>query len=140
MEHNRYTLRIVTVIHADDYDDTVEAEYPCAYSCQDGTHRLKYDDADNGFTVFKFTPEGEIQIRRRQSSPIVMREGYSHQVDYETPYGSIPMCFALQSAVSSLSEAGGRVEYTAKIHINGEPQINRVTMELVPIERMNSDI
>ena len=132
-----YLLKIITAIHADGYDDTIEASYPCAYSCENGTHRLKYDDAENGFTVFNLSPEGEIQIRRRNAAPIVMREGYSHHVDYETPYGSIPMIFTLQSATAALDENGGRIAYVSHVHIDGEQQINRVTMELLPTERID---
>ena len=132
-----YLLKIVTSIHADGYDDAIEVSYPCAYSCEDGTHRLKYDDAENGFTVFKLSPEGEIQIRRRNASLIVLREGYSHHVDYETPYGSIPMIFTLQSAVVTLSENGGRIAYVSHVHIDGEKQTNSVVMELLPTERID---
>lgn len=137
MDTRQYTLKIATSIHADDYDDTIEVSYPCAYTFDNGTHRLKYDDEENGFTVFKVLPNGEIEIRRRNSFTIIMREGYSHSVDCETPYGSIPMQFTLQSANHSLSEKGGQLEYIAHVYIDGVLQENRVTMELIHSERID---
>lgn len=134
MDTKQYTLRIATSIHADDYDDTIEVSYPCAYSFDNGTHRLKYDDEQSGFTVFKVLPNGEIQIRRRNSFTIIMRKGYSHEVACETPYGSIPMRFTLQSINHSLGGDGGQLEYIAHVHIDGVLQENRVTMELIPFE------
>lgn len=134
MDTKQYTLKITTSIHADDYDDRIEVSYPCTYSFDNGTHRLKYDDEENGFTVCKVLPDGEIQIRRRKSFTIIMREGYSHSVDCETPYGSIPMRFTLQRTNHSLGHDGGQLEYIAHVHIDGVLQENRVTMELIPLE------
>lgn len=125
-----YRLKIATSIHADDYDDEMEVSCPCRYSFADGVHRLKYDDEENGFTVIKITPDGEIQIRRRRSFSILLRKGYAHNVACETPYGTIPMVFTLQSADCSLTERGGRVEYVSQVKIDGAAQINRVIMEL----------
>ncbi len=127
-----YTLTISTVIQSDDYDDSIEASYPCSYSCENGIHRLKYNDPEAGFTVVRISPDGSIEIRRRQSFTIIMREGYVHSVDCETPYGSIPMQFALMNASHSLHENGGTLAYAAKVHIDGQPQINTVTMRLSP--------
>lgn len=131
-----YTLHITTVIHADDYNDRMEISYPCAYSCENGTHRLKYDDADNGLTVCRISPDGEIRISRRRSASLLLRQGYAHRVDYPTPYGTIPMTFTLQSAVCTLSPQGGALDYLSLVHIDGDCQQNRVIMELLPNERI----
>lgn len=125
-----YTLHISTVIQSDDYDDSMQVSYPCSYSCQNGIHRLKYTDDEAGFTVIRISPEGDIEIRRQKSFTIIMRRGYIHSVDGDTPYGSIPMKFALLRASHSLREDGGILEYAAKVHIDGQPQINTVTMRL----------
>ncbi len=125
-----YTLHISTVIQSDDYDDSMQVSYPCSYSCQNGIHRLKYTDDEAGFTVIRISPEGDIEIRRQKSFTIIMRRGYIHSVDCDTPYGSIPMKFALLRASHSLREDGGILEYAAKVHIDGQPQINTVTMRL----------
>ena len=125
-----YTLHISTVIQSDDYDDSMQVSYPCSYSCQNGIHRLKYTDDEAGFTVIRISPEGDIEIRRQKSFTIIMRRGYIHSVDCDTPYGSIPMKFALLRASHSLREDGGILEYAAKVYIDGQPQINTVTMRL----------
>ena len=125
-----YTLHSSTVIQSDDYDDSMQVSYPCSYSCQNGIHRLKYTDDEAGFTVIRISPEGDIEIRRQKSFTIIMRRGYIHSVDCDTPYGSIPMKFALLRASHSLREDGGILEYAAKVHIDGQPQINTVTMRL----------
>ncbi len=130
-----YTIKIHTAIRSDDYDDTIEVSYPCAYSCDNGVHRLKYTDEEAGFTVVKILPDGRIEIRRRHSFTIILQDGFPHSVDCETPYGSIPMQFTLRSASHSLSEEGGMLEYTAQVHIDGQPQTNTVTMLLIPEER-----
>lgn len=135
MDSKEYTLKIYTSIHSEDYDDNIEVSYPCSYSFEDGTHRLKYVDEEGGFTVFKVTPNGEIQIRRRNSFNIIMREGYCHNVDCQTPYGSIPLTFTLQDSNCTLSDHGGRFEYVSHVCIDGVMQINSVTMELVSSER-----
>ena len=99
-----YSLKIYTVIRSDDYDDTIEVCYPCRYSCDNGVHRLKYTDEEAGFTVVKVLPDGCIEIRRRNSFTISLREGSPHSVYCETPYGAIPMQFTLRNASHSLSE------------------------------------
>ncbi len=126
-----YTLNISTKIQSDDYDDSIEVSYPCSYSCENGIHRLKYTDDEAGFTVVRISPDGCIEIRRRNSFTIIMRDGYIHSVDCETPYGRIPMQFTLVTAAHSLSEIGGTLEYTANVHIDGQLQVNRVTMKLI---------
>ena len=125
MNSNKYTLKISTSIQSEDYQDSIEVSYPCAYSFQNGTYRIKYEDEENGFTVFKVLPEGEIQIRRRNSFTIIMREGNSYSVDCETPYGTIPMTFTLQNSSCTLGEQGGGFEYTAQVEIDGAAQIKR---------------
>lgn len=124
------TLTVTTLIHAADYHDRMEMRYSCRYAQENGVHRLKYDDAENGFTVVKIQPDGEITIRRAGAAPIVLRQDYAHRVDYTTPYGVIPMVFTLQSASVNLSEDGGCVRYVSRVEIDGEPQLNTVTMEL----------
>lgn len=131
----KYTLTVSTFIHADDYDDYLEGSYPCTYTCENGIHRLKYDDKETGFNVVKILPDGEIQIRRRSSFSIILRKGYSHRVDHETPYGSIPMQFELISVEGGFSPQGGHLIYRANIYIDGTKQTNHVTMALIPSER-----
>ena len=130
-----YTVKIFTEIKAEDYDDHLEVCYPCAYSCENGVHRLKYTDEEAGFTVVKILPDSRIEIRRKNSFTIILQNGLTHRVDSETPYGSIPMSFTLLEASHTLSEEGGTVEYTSRVHIDGEPQTNKVTMLLIPDER-----
>ena len=91
----------------------------------------RYSGNMNMYTV----PFTEIQETIRKKCPedyftIIMRRGYIHSVDCDTPYGSIPMKFALLRASHSLREDGGILEYAAKVHIDGQPQINTVTMRL----------
>ena len=131
----KYNLKIFTQIFADDYGDSIEATYPCKYSLQDGNHRLKYTDDEAGFTVVKISPECDIEIRRKNSFTILLKKDFTHSTDCETPYGSIPMSFTLLEASHTLSEEGGTVEYTSRVHIDGEPQTNKVTMLLIPDER-----
>ena len=130
-----YELKIFTAITADDYSDSIEAAYPCRYSFEDGVHRLKYTDDEAGFTVIRISPEGTIEIRRRGSFTIILQKDFVHSVDCETPYGSIPMAFSLQSISHSLCEDGGMLTYTARVEIGGQPQQNQVTMLLIPEER-----
>ena len=134
-----YELKIFTAITADDYSDSIEAAYPCRYSFEDGVHRLKYTDDEAGFTVIRISPEGTIEIRRRGSFTIILQKDFVHSVDCETPYGSIPMTFTLLDASHTLSEDGGSLEYTSSVHIDGQPQINKVTMLLIPDERKETD-
>lgn len=130
-----YTLTISTVIHAEDYDDTIHVSYPCRYTCEDGIHRLKYTDDEAGFTVIKLLPDGEMQIHRSRSFPITLRQDAPHHAVYETPYGAIPMVFTLESIKLSLSEDGGHIDYVSGVEINGAQQVNRVSMKLTPTER-----
>jgi uncharacterized beta-barrel protein YwiB (DUF1934 family) len=128
---SNFMLKISTKIHSEDYDDVINSDYPCQYSCESGIHRLKYTDDEAGFTVIKISPDGEINIRRQNSFPILLREGYSHTVDYDSPYGKIPMEFTARSILVALNEQGGRVEYITKLVIGGAPQTNTVIMELI---------
>ena len=130
-----YNLKIFTQISADNYNDSIEATYPCKYSLQDGNHRLKYTDDEAGFTVVKISPECDIEIRRKNSFTILLKKDFTHSTDCETPYGSIPMAFSLQSISHSLCEDGGMLTYTARVEIGGQPQQNQVTMLLIPEER-----
>lgn len=88
-------------------------------------------DDETGFTVIKASADGEINIHRQNSFPVILRRGYLYKVDYDSPYGSIPMEFTAQSINCMLNEQGGRLEYTAKLVIGGSPQTNTVIMELV---------
>lgn len=131
----QYTLKIFTEIKADDFEDSFQVSYPCGYSCEKGVHRLKYTDEEAGFTVVKVQPDGSIEIRRRHSFTILLQKGLTHRVDSETPYGSIPMAFSLEDVRHSLTEDGGLLHYTAHVEIGGQPQVNEVTMLLIPNER-----
>lgn len=128
---NNFTLKIFTQIHSNDYDDNLEKSYPCKLSYDDGVYRIKYTAAEAGFTVVKVTDDS-ITVRRQNSFTIVLKEGYLHTVNYDSPYGSIPMEFTAQSIICSLSKQGGRLEYTAKLVIGGAPQTNIVLMEITP--------
>lgn len=131
---NEFKLKILTRIHSDDYDDCIETGYDCCYSCDGGAHRLKYSDDENGFTVVKIS-DGEISVRRQNTSALILREGYTHISDYVTPYGSIPMeCTARQITVE-LGECGGRIEYVADLVIGGAEQTNTVIMKIEAIEQ-----
>ena len=134
-----YTVKIFTEIKAEDYDDHLEVCYPCAYSCENGVHRLKYTDEEAGFTVVKILPDSRIEIRRKNSFTIILQNGLTHRVDSETPYGSIPMAFALQESRHSLTEDGGMLTYIARVEIGGQPQTNQVPMLLIPEERNPQD-
>lgn len=127
-----YTISIATHISSDDYEDTIEVSYPCGYSCENGVHRLKYNDDEAGLTVVKILPDRTIEIRRKRSFTIIMKEGFSHSAECETDYGSIPMTFTLLEMSHSLSEDGGILQYSARVGIDGQPQINRVKMLLTP--------
>lgn len=129
---SNFTLKISTKIHSDDYDDSIDVSYPCKVSYDNGTYRLKYTDDETGFTVVKVSDNGEINIHRQNSFPIVLREEYLHTVNYDSPYGSITMEFTAQSVNCTLNEHGGRLEYIAKLVIGGAPQTNTVIMELIP--------
>ena len=131
----KYTVKIFTEIKSDDYEDCFQVSYPCAYSCEKGVHRLKYTDEEAGLTVVKILPDSRIEIRRKNSFTIILQNGLTHCVESETPYGSIPMAFSLQSISHSLCEDGGMLTYTARVEIGGQPQQNQVTMLLIPEER-----
>ena len=135
----KYTVKIFTEIKADDYEDCFQVSYPCGYSCENGTHRLKYTDEEAGFTVVKILPDCRIEIRRKNSFTIILQNGLTHSVESETPYGSIPMAFSLEKASHSLNEDGGMLTYTARVEIGGQPQVNQVTMLLIPDERKEED-
>lgn len=126
---NELKLKILTRIHSDDYDDCIETGYDCRYSCDGGVYRLKYSDDENGFTVIKIS-DGEISIRRQNSSVLILREGYTHTSDYITPYGNIPMECAARQIKVDLGESGGRIEYVADLIIGGAEQTNTVVMVL----------
>ena len=132
MEH---TIHISTSIAAEDFSDSIEVRYPCDYSCSNGIHRLKYDDEQSGFTVVKILPDGTIEINRRNAFPIVYRKDIPYSAEYQSEFGAIPMTFVLLEAAHSLSENGGRLEFTAEVTVDGEPQINKTTMLLIPNER-----
>ena len=132
MEH---TIQIITDISADDYSDSIDVSYPCGYSFDGQIHRLKYNDEQAGFTVVKILPDGGIEIRRRNSFTIFYRKGIPHSVSYESDCGTIPMTFTLLEAQHSLSENGGSLAFTARVTIDGEPQINKTLMRLTPNER-----
>lgn len=135
----KYTIKIFTEIKADDFDDSFQVSYPCLYSCENGIHRLKYTDEEAGFTVVKIMPDSRIEIRRKNSFTIILQNGFTQNVESETPYGSIPMAFSLQKSSNSLNEDGGMLNYTARVEIGGQPQINQVTMLLIPDERNETD-
>ena len=134
-----YTVKIFTEIKADDYEDAFQVSYPCGYSFENGVHRLKYTDEEAGFTVVNIVPDGRIEIRRKNSFTIILQNGLTHRVESETPYGSIPMAFSLQKLSNSLSEDGGMLHYISRVEIGGQPQINQVTMLLIPEERNDKD-
>ena len=145
----KYTVKIFTEIKSDDYEDCFQVSYPCAYSCEKGVHRLKYTDEEAGLTVVKILPDSRIEIRRKNSFTIILQNknsftiilqnGLTHRVESETPYGSIPMAFSLQKLSNSLSEDGGMLHYISRVEIGGQPQINQVTMLLIPEERNDKD-
>ena len=135
----KYTVKIFTEIKADDYEDCFQVSYPCGYSCENGTHRLKYTDEEAGFTVVKISADSRIEIRRKNSFTIILQNGQTHNVESETPYGSISMAFSLQKASNTLSEDGGMLTYIASVEIGGQPQVNQVTMLLIPDERNEQD-
>ena len=134
-----YTVKIFTEIKADDYEDAFQVSYPCAYSCENGVHRLKYADEEAGFTVVKIMPDSRIEIRRKNSFTIILQNGLTHSVESETPYGNIPMAFSLQSVSNTLHEDGGMLNYISHVEIGGQPQVNQVTMLLIPNERNETD-
>lgn len=127
---SEFKLKISTDIHSPDYDDRIDVTYPCRYSCENGVYRLKYTDDEAGFTVIKLTSDGEIIIRRQNSFMIVLREGYLHTADSETPYGTIPMQFTARKITCQLGEQGGKVEYIADMVVGGAEQTNTVVMEI----------
>lgn len=130
-----HTIQIITEITADDYTDSLEVSYPCSYSFDGQIHRLKYTDDEAGFTVFKILPDGGIEIRRRNSFTIFYRKGVPHSVSYESEFGTIPMTFTLLDAEHSLTEEGGSIRFSARVTVDGEPQINKTTMRLTLNER-----
>ena len=85
--------------------------------------------------MVKILPDGGIEIRRRNSFTIFYRKGIPHSVSYESDCGTIPMTFTLLEAQHSLSENGGSLAFTARVTIDGEPQINKTLMRLTPNER-----
>lgn len=130
---NQFKLKISTKIHSTDYDDNIENQYDCQYLCDNGVYRLKYNDDENGFTVIKIS-DGEISVRRQNTSALIFREGYTYVCDYVTPYGNIPMeCTARQINID-LSDSGGRIEYTASLVIGGAEQTNTIIMELTALK------
>ncbi|MBQ9900949.1 MAG: DUF1934 domain-containing protein [Clostridia bacterium] len=135
----KYTVKIFTEIKADDYEDNFQVSYPCGYSCEKGIHRLKYTDEEAGFTVVKILPDNRIEVRRRKSFTIILQNGMTYRIESETPYGSIPMTFSLQKCSNTLSEDGGMLTYIADVEIGGQPQVNQVTMLLIPDERNDID-
>lgn len=128
---SEFKLKISTNIHSPDYDDRIDVAYPCRYSCENGIYRLKYTDDEAGFTVIKISGDGEIIIRRQNSFMIVLREGYLHTADCDTPYGTIPMQFTARKINCRLGEQGGIAEYVADMVVGGAAQTNTVVMEII---------
>ena len=126
-----FNIKISTSIHSDDYEDTLEASYPCEYYFGENVCRIKYTDSEAGFTVVKVCADkSEITMRRQSSFPISLKPGFTCEVSYNSPYGTIPMEITAKSITLALSENGGRLEYKADFLIGGAYQVNNTVIEI----------
>lgn len=118
-------IEIKGVYRQDGDEDQIELLTTGSYYKRNGHYYIAYDESEaTGFegthTVLKVEDSDRVTLLRTGTakSQLIIERGIRHQCHYDTGFGPMTIGVSGDRVVSTLSDQGGRLEFTYSLDVN----------------------